>query len=123
LESAPWCLHYWLARYCADHHVPVESAALEPLFTLQLGPRDPGLPPDLTPIRWQAFVDDYFRFVDYAYRDIRSEAERERRRLAILRKYDLALPEDIEGDDHSTYCRLCIAGIFQYAYRFDRSSD
>jgi hypothetical protein len=22
-----WCLHYWLARYCADHHIPLESAA------------------------------------------------------------------------------------------------
>ncbi len=75
-----WCLHYWLARYCADHHIALTPAALDTLITLQVRGIDPALPSDLTPLRWQTFLDDYFRLVDFAWRDIASAAERERRR-------------------------------------------
>jgi hypothetical protein len=81
--------------------------------------RDPSLPADLTPQRWRAFLDDYFRFVDFAYFDVASTAERERRRKAILRKHGIALPSDVEEDDHPVSSRLCIEGHFAHHYQFD----
>lgn len=114
-----WCLHYWLARYCADRRIPLTPTALNDLLPLQVGSVDPALPSDMTPTRWQAFVDDYFHFVDFAYQDVRSEAERERRRQNILRRHELTLPDDVEEDDHRKYCRLCIEGLVYFTYRFD----
>ncbi|HZC79380.1 MAG TPA: hypothetical protein VE258_16620, partial [Ktedonobacterales bacterium] len=79
-----WCLQYWLARWCADHQVALTPSALAAHVTLQADGTDPALPPGLTPLRWQAFLDDYFRVVAFADWDITSAAERERRRQAIM---------------------------------------
>ena len=105
-----WCLHYWLARYCADHHISLKPSALGAHVTLQVGGIDPALPSDLTPPRWQAFLDDYFRVVAFADQDIGSAAERERRRQFILRQHGFTLPDHIEADDHCKRCHLCIGG-------------
>jgi hypothetical protein len=103
-----WCLHYWLARWCADHQIALTPSALDAHLTLQTIAFDPALPPDLTPLRWQAFLDDYFRVVDFSYWDIASVAERERRRQTILRRHGIVLPEHIEEDEHGKHCRLCM---------------
>ena len=88
-----WCLHYWLARWCADHQIALTPSALAGHLTL-LSPHglDPDLPRDLTPLRWQAFLDDYFRVVDFAYWDIASAAERERRRQSGSSESELCMP-------------------------------
>jgi hypothetical protein len=114
-----WCLHYWLARYCADHRIALEPQALEAVCVPEVGGIDPALPKDLTPHRWQAFLDDYFRFMDYAYRDIRSEAERERRRKHIIRAHGLTLPDDVETDDHRKHRHLCVSGLAHFDQRCD----
>ncbi len=118
-----WCLHYWLARYCADHHISLTPSALDAHLTLQVGSIDPALPADLTPLRWQAFLDDYFRVVAFSDQDIRSAAERERRRQSILCQYGITLPDYIEGDDHCKSCNLCIAGLAYFVYRFEGFGD
>ncbi|HEX9411937.1 MAG TPA: hypothetical protein VF916_00395 [Ktedonobacterales bacterium] len=118
-----WCLHYWLARYCADHQIPLKPSALDAHVTLQVGGIDPALPADLTPLRWQAFLDDYFRVVAFADWDIGSAAERERRRQSILRCHGVVLPDHIEADDHSKHCRMCIRGLAHFVYRFDGFAD
>jgi hypothetical protein len=113
-----WCLHYWLVRYCLDHRIPFAANAIDTILKLRVMYRDPVLPEDLTPAHWQAFLEDYFRFVGFAYWGISSEQERERRRKAIVSKYGLTLPEDIEEDSHSKFCELCIAGRFWWTYEF-----
>ena len=87
-----WCLHYWLGRYCADHDIALTPAALDAHFPLRVGSLDPALPADLTPLRWRAFLDDYFRLVDFSWRDIDSEAERERRRRRMCAAMALPFP-------------------------------
>lgn len=118
-----WCLHYWLARYCADYGIPLTTEALAEYLTLRAERIDPALPRDLTPARWQAFLDDYFRVVAFAYRDSRSEAERERRRHSILRKHGISLPAEFEDDWHCKTCLLCIRGLASWAYYFDGFPD
>jgi hypothetical protein len=118
-----WCLHYWLARYCADYHIPLTPSALNARLPLQLESADPALPADLTPTRWQAFLDDYFKVVAFADQDIRSEAERERRRQSILRRHGFVLPDHIEEDDHSKRCSLCIGGLARFVHRFEGFAD
>jgi hypothetical protein len=112
-----WCLHYWLARYCGSRGVALESSMLDKIVTLQSRAADSLLPADMTPAQWRAFVDDYFRVVDFAYIDHVAPAQAERRRKNVLRKYGVALPDDIEEDDHSRNCRLCIAGLYNSWYR------
>ena len=73
----------------------------------------------MTPAQWRAFIEDYFRVVDFAYVDHVPDAQAERRRKNILRKYGVTLPDDIEEDDHSRTCRMCMAGLYQHAYRID----
>jgi hypothetical protein len=114
-----WCLHYWLSRYCADHHIALDSSALDKIFAIQGATTYSSLPADMTLEQWRAFLDDYFRVVDFAYIDHVPEAQAERRRKSVLRKYGVTLPDDIEADDHSRSCRLCMAGLFQYTYRID----
>ncbi len=114
-----WCLHYWLARYCADHQIALTPSALDAIIPLQVGGIDPALPSDLTPLRWQAFLDDYFRVVAFADWDIDMPTERERRRRAVLRHHGIVLPDHIEADDHSRRCRLCISGLVRFVYRFE----
>lgn len=118
-----WCLHYWLARYCADHGVPLTPSALDARLTLQLESADPALPADLTPTRWQAFLDDYFKVVALADQDIHTEAERERRRLSILRRHGVSLPDYIGEDEHSKRCYLCIRGLARFVHRFEGFED
>lgn len=118
-----WCLHYWLARYCADHGIPLKAHALDELLGPPTGYIDSALPSDMTPLRWQAFLDDYFRFVDFAYRDVDSPAERERKRQHILRVHGIVLPEHVEEDDHSKHCRLCLGGLANFAHLFDGFAD
>jgi hypothetical protein len=118
-----WCLHYWLARWCADHQVAFTPAALAPHVTLQTDGIDRALPPDLTPLRWQAFLDDYFRVVALADWDITSATERERRRQTIVRRHGIVLPNHIEADDHSKYCRLCLRGLAPFVDRFEGFAD
>jgi hypothetical protein len=114
-----WCLHYWLARYCLDHHIALESSALDKVLVVQDIAPDPVLPADMTSAQWQAFVEDYFRIVDLAYLDRVAPVQVERRRRNILRKYGVTLPHYIEEDDHSRNCRMCIAGIYHSTYRID----
>jgi hypothetical protein len=114
-----WCLHYWLARYCVERRVALESSALDKVLTLQSVTTDPALLATMAPAQWRAFMDDYFRVVEFAYVDHVPEAQAERRRTSILRKYGVTLPDYIEEDDHSRYCRMCIAGLYQYTYRID----
>ena len=118
-----WCLHYWLARYCADHKIALTPAALGERAPLQISGIDPALPPDLTPLRWQAFLDDYFHLVDFSYMNIDSESERERRRQTVLRCHDITLPNDIEEDWHAKHCRLCMRGLANFAHHFDGFND
>jgi hypothetical protein len=118
-----WCLHYWLARYCADHRIPLEAHALDDLLGPPTGYIDPALPSDMTPLRWQAFLDDYFRFVDFAHRDVDSPAKRERKRQHILRAHGIVLPKHVEEDDHSKHCRLCLGGLAHFAHLFDGFAD
>jgi hypothetical protein len=118
-----FCSHYWLARYCADHRVALTPSALKALITLEVGGIDPALPPDLTPLRWQTFLDDYFRLVYFSWRDISSPVERERRRQTILRHHGITLPEEFEEDDHRKHCRLCIGGLVHFFHRFDGFND
>lgn len=118
-----WCLHFWLVRWCADHQVALTPAALAAHVTLQISGIDPVVPPDLTPLRWQAFLDDYFRVVAFADWDIGSAAERERRRQAILRRHGIVLPDHIEADDHCKHCRLCLTGLAPFVYRFEGFAD
>jgi hypothetical protein len=114
-----WCLHYWLARYCLDQHIALESSALDKVLVVQDIAAGPVLPADMTSARWQAFVDDYFRVVDFAYVDHVPVAQAERRRKNVLRKYGVTLPDYIEEDDHSRNCRMCVAGIYRSIYRID----
>jgi hypothetical protein len=114
-----WCLHYWLARYCLDHHIALESSALDKILAVQDVAANPALSADTTPVQWQAFVEDYFRIVDFAYLDRVAPAQVERRRRNVLRKYGVTLPDYIEEDDHSRSCRLCITGLYQFTYRID----
>src|SRR5262249_45548585 len=88
-----WCLQYWLARYCADHQIPLNPPALDVHLPVQVGGMARALPADLTPLRWQAFLDDYFRVMAFADWDIGSAAERERRRQSILRRHGVVLPD------------------------------
>jgi hypothetical protein len=118
-----WCLHYWLGRYCADHNITPTSVALDAHFPIRVGNIGPALPADLTPLRWCAFLDDYFRLVDFSWRDIDSEAERERRRRKIMRHYDITLPEYIEEDPHSKHCRLCMRGLVSLVHTFHGFDD
>jgi hypothetical protein len=118
-----WCLHYWLARYCADHRISLEPSALEARATTRIAGIDPALPPDMTPVRWRAFLDDYFRLMDFACHDIRSPAERERRRRSILRRHSITLPENIEEDDHGIWCRLCVGGLVRFVHQFEGFAD
>jgi hypothetical protein len=87
-----WCLHYWLARWRADNQIDLMPSALAGHLTLQSHGLDADSPPDLTPLRWQAFLDDYFRVVDFAYWDIASAAERERRRQSGSSESELCMP-------------------------------
>ena len=98
-------------------------SALDAHLTLQTIAFDPALPPDLTPLRWQAFLDDYFRVVDFSYWDIASAAERERRRQTILRRHGIVLPEHIEEDEHGKHCRLCMRALASFVYRFEGFAD
>jgi hypothetical protein len=118
-----WCMHYWLARYCADHHIALTPTALAAHVTLQLKSAEPALPSDLTPLRWRAFLDDYFRVVEFGWKDIASEEERERRRHAVLRRHSIALPDDVESDGHRKTCRQCVGGLVGFCYRFDGFAD
>ncbi|MGO8948514.1 MAG: hypothetical protein ACLQUY_12810 [Ktedonobacterales bacterium] len=118
-----WCLHYWVARWCADHQTALTPSALAGHIMLQPHGLDSALPTDLTLPRWQAFLDDYFRVVDFAYWDIASAAERERRRQAILRRHGIVLPEHIEEDEHCKHCRLCMRGLASFVYRFEGFAD
>jgi hypothetical protein len=118
-----WCLHYWLARWCADYHIALTPSALDAHLTLQTIAFDPALPPDLTPLRWQAFLDDYFRAVDFSYWDIASVAERERRRRTVLGRHGIVLPEHIEEDEHSKHCHMCMRGLAPFDYRFEGFAD
>jgi hypothetical protein len=77
----------------------------------------------MAPAQWRAFMDDYFRVVEFAYVDHVPEAQAERRRTNILRKYGVTLPDYIEEDDHSRYCRMCIAGLYYATYHIDGFSE
>ena len=114
-----WCLHYWLARYCAARGIALEwqARSMRLLNSSKQRLADSLLPADMTPAQWRAFLDDYFRVVDFAYLDRVPDAQAERRRKNVLRKYGVTLPDDIEEDDHSRTCRMCIAGLYQHAYR------
>ncbi len=114
-----WCLYYWLARYCGSLGIVLETSALDKILTVQGATADPALPADMTPAQWHAFLDDYFRVVDFAYLDRVPDAQAERRRRNILRKHGVTLPGDIEEDDHSRTCRMCLAGLYRHAYRID----
>jgi hypothetical protein len=118
-----WCVHYWLARYCADHHIALTPPSLASRVALQLKGADPALPSNLTPLRWRAFLDDYFRLIDFAWKDIDTEEERERRRHAVLRRYGITLPDDVESDVHRKTCRLCVGGLVGFVHRFDGFAD
>ena len=107
----------WLAPYCGSRGVALESSMLDKIVTLQSRAADSLLPADMTPAQWRAFVDDYFRVVDFAFIDHVAPAQAERRRKNVLRKYGVTLPDDIEEDDHSRNCRLCIAGLYNSWYR------
>ena len=89
------------------------------MLTLQSATAYPALPAEMTPVRWQAFVDDYFRAVDFAYVDRIPGAQTERRRKNVLRKYSVTLPDDIEDDDQSRNCHFCIVGLYHSTYRID----
>jgi hypothetical protein len=102
-----------------EQRIPLTSEALAAHLPLRLDRIDPALPADLTPVRWQAFLEDYFRMVAFAYRDILSEAERERRRQAILRRYGISLPDEFEEDPHCKSCLLCMRGLASWAYDFE----
>ena len=114
-----WCMHHWLARCLSSRHIMLESSALKKNITLQSETVYPALPADMTPEQWWAFVDEYFRIVDFAYLDHVPDAQAERRRKNVLRIYGVTLPDDIEEDDHSRNCRLCMAGLFRFTYRID----
>lgn len=114
-----WCLHYWLARYCAECGIELEASALDEIVTLQSRAADSLLPVGMTPAQWRAFLDDYFRVVDFAYLDRVPDALAERRRKNVLRKHGVTLPDDIEEDDHSRTCRMCMGGLYQHAYRIN----
>jgi hypothetical protein len=118
-----WCLHYWLACYCGSRGVALETSALDKILAAQGATANPALQADMTPTQWRAFLDDYFRVVDFAYVDHVPEAQTERWRKNILRKYGVTLPDDIEEDDHSRYCRMCMAGLYQHSYRIDGFFD
>src|SRR5262249_18452937 len=114
-----WCLHYWLAHYLTARNIALESSALDKVVTLQGMTADSLLPTDMTPALWRAFLDDYFRVVDFAYIDHVTPAQTERRRRNGLRKFGVTLPDYIEEDDHSRACHMCMAGLFQFTYHID----
>lgn len=111
-----WCMLWWFWLHCARQHIPLESDAVREQVQLVIYHRDPALPTDLTPHRWRAFVDEYGHLVEVAFGDT-SPAVFERRRHALLVRHGITLPQDIEEDDHSRYCRMCVSSRFTYGYQ------
>ena len=66
-ERAPlshWCLFYWLYRCVQEYRIPLESEVLRACVPFHVEHRDPELPVDLTPPRWQMFIDGYFDLME-----------------------------------------------------------
>lgn len=110
-----WCLLYWFMRYLRSLHKPLDTQAVWELLSLHIEYRAPTLPEDLTPQRWQLFLQEYCFFMDVKYRDY-DVKEGERQRALLLQKYSIRFPDDIEEDGHSRSCPLCIEAMFSYSY-------
>ena len=112
-----WQVLYWLERFFRETGVPLEQEQCKRGLRWQVTYRAPGLPEDLTPRRWQAFLTDYVQLMELKSDDLGSQQEVRRQQARLFRKHQLTLPADILEDSHSAQCRLCLAALFQYSYR------
>jgi hypothetical protein len=114
-----WCLFYWLYRCVQEHRIPFESEMLRARVPFHVEHRDPELPVDLTPPRWQMFIDGYFDLMESPSFTQKTAAAQQQQRILFFQQSGLRLPDHVLNDPHMIDCYPCIQELFRYSYSLE----